>query len=148
MQTSKEKKRRKNMLTVYRDPFSMFKDLNSALDEIWSQDVKEHVDFSAKLSQDNSNFYLKTIMPGFKQQEINVEVKDGVLTINAQHANEEKTAKSFRTSTSTFKKSWKIPKNVNVDSVTADYKSGVLVVSMPKMETKESVKKVTVTCSE
>ncbi len=136
------------MLTVYRDPFSMFKDLNSALDEIWSQDVKEHVDFSAKLSQDNSNFYLKTIMPGFKQQEINVEVKDGVLTINAQHANEEKTAKSFRTSTSTFKKSWKIPKNVNVDSVTADYKSGVLVVSMPKMETKESVKKVTVTCSE
>lgn len=134
------------MLTVYR-PFSMFRELNSALDEIWNHDVQQQIDYSSKLSQDDSNFYLKATLPGFKVEEINVEVKDGTLYVLAEHK-EESSVKSFRTSTSSFKKSFKLPKNVDADKIKADYRSGILILSLPKMEVKESSKKIAVTCSE
>lgn len=135
------------MLTVYR-PFSMFKDINSALDEIWNQDIQQQIDYSSKLLQDEKAYYLKAILPGFKANEINIEVKDGILAIVAEHKEEEKSLKSFRTSTSVFKKSFKLPKNVTTDNVSADYKSGVLLISLPKTEVKDSAKKISVTCSE
>lgn len=136
------------MLTVYRRPSFLFKDLNSMLDEIWNQDVQEHVDYAAKMHQDDSNFYVKITMPGFKVEEINVEAKDGILTILAEHKEENSSPRSFRSATSSFKKSFKLPKNINTDMIKADYRSGILLVSLPKVEVKESGKKITVTCSE
>lgn len=136
------------MLTIYR-PFSMFKDINQALDDIWNHDVQKQVDYFSKLSEDDSSYYLKITAPGFKKEEINVEVKDGILTVFAEHKEEEKKEnKSFRSSTSSFERSFKLPKGINVDSTTAEYKSGILIISFKKAEIKESVKKINVSCSE
>jgi len=87
-------------------------------------------------------------MPGFKNEEISLEVKDQIMYLSAENKEEIKSSKSFRTSTSSFKKSFKLPKHINADLISADYKSGVLVISMPKTEVNESVKKIKVTCSE
>lgn len=135
------------MLTIYR-PFSMFKDLNQALDDIWNHDVQKQVDYFSKLSEDDSSYYLKITAPGFKKEEINVEVKDGILTIFAEHKEEKTENKSFRSSTSSFERSFRLPKGVNLDSATAEYKSGILIVTFKKAEVKESVKKINVNCSE
>lgn len=138
------------MLTTYR-PFSMIKDLNQALDEFWNYDVQKTVDYFSTISQDDSNYHLKMIVPGFKKEEINIEVKNGILIVIAKH-NDEKTekveTKSFRTTTSFFENKFKLPKNINVDSAKAEYKSGILIVTFEKSNVQESSKKINVSCSE
>lgn len=71
-----------------------------------------------------------------------------ILTISAEHKEEKTESKSFRASTSSFERSFKLPKNINLESATAEYKSGILIVAFKKAEIKESVKKINVSCSE
>lgn len=86
-------------------------------------------------------------LPGIKKENINIDVKDGVLTVSGERKEEKKTEheKYHRTERSygSFKRSMMLPKGITDKDIKASCQDGVLEVSFPRPE-KSEVKKITV----
>ena len=97
--------------------------------------VKVHID-------KNDNAYDVAIAaPGISKDEVDVVVKENVLTVSHEHKEEEDN-KYF---CSSFSKAWTLPTDVNVDKITAKYDNGVFNVSIPRVQPVEpEVKKIKV----
>jgi HSP20 family molecular chaperone IbpA len=70
-------------------------------------------------------------MPGFTVLDINISVKDGVVTVDAKNKEAGVLNREFHTS-------YLIGDDVNEDKITADYLHGVLRVMLPPKDKKES----------
>ena len=77
-------------------------------------------------------------IPGLNKKQLNVDVEDGVLTISGdKHSTfEEDGAKVIRRELkqSSFKRSFELGEQLDGDNIAANFKDGVLSVSIPKME--------------
>ena len=77
-------------------------------------------------------------VPGMDRDEIKISVKDHVLTISGERQTEsEEEGNGFvRTEfqTGSFKRSFTLPETVNQEKIVADYKNGLLTVTLPKLE--------------
>ena len=86
-------------------------------------------------------------IPGLNKKQLNVEVEEGVLTISGdKHGiTEESGAKVLRRElkSSSFKRSFELGELLNGDSISANFKDGVLSIDIPKIEP-EKPKKHTV----
>ena len=87
-------------------------------------------------------------IPGLDKEQLSVEVEEGVLTISGDKHGvwEEEGAKVLRRElkASSFKRSFELGELLDGDNIKANFKDGVLSISVPKMEpekpTKRSVK--------
>jgi len=68
--------------------------------------------------------------PGVEKEELNIDIDDGRLTISF-HQKEGNESHGFQRA---FKRSWTLPKDVEVEKIDAEYTNGVLAVSIPKRE--------------
>ena len=89
--------------------------------------------------ENGNNYELKADLPGFAKEDINVDLKDHVLTISASHkANkEEKDQKSGRVlrqerSTANYQRSFRVDEDVKPEDISAKYENGVLTLTLPK----------------
>ena len=77
-------------------------------------------------------------IPGLNKKQLNVDVEDGVLTISGdKHSTfEDEGAKVIRRELkqSSFKRSFKLGEMLDGDNIAANFKDGVLSVSIPKVE--------------
>ena len=67
--------------------------------------------------------------PGVEKEELKIDIDDGRLTISL----DQKEAGQDYAFQRAFKRSWTLPKDVDVDNINADYKNGVLAVTIPKV---------------
>lgn len=83
------------------------------------------------------NMVVEAHLPNFAEEEVGISVEDHALVIRAEHKEkEEKDGKKdrkyiLRESTSSFYRRIGLPKNVDTDSVEADFDKGVLKVTVP-----------------
>ena len=77
-------------------------------------------------------------IPGLNKKQLNVDVEDGVLTISGdKHSTfEDEGAKVIRRELkqSSFKRSFELGEQLDGDNIAANFKDGVLSVSIPKVE--------------
>ena len=77
-------------------------------------------------------------IPGLNKKQLNVDVEDGVLTISGdKHSTfEDDGAKVLRRELkqSSFKRSFELGEQLDGDNIAANFKDGVLSVSIPKIE--------------
>ena len=77
-------------------------------------------------------------IPGLNKKQLNVDVEDGVLTISGdKHSTfEDEGAKVLRRELkqSSFKRSFELGEQLDGDNIAANFKDGVLSVSIPKVE--------------
>lgn len=85
-------------------------------------------------------------LPGFKKEELSLELKDGYLLINAakgfdRDEKEEKTGKFVRREryAGSMSRSFYVGKNVRQEDIHAKYESGVLKLSIPKEDEKAKI---------
>jgi len=86
--------------------------------------------FNVDLYDDKDHTYVRAELPGVTRDDINVEMVEGCLTIQA--ARKQKTGD--REESFSFSRSVSIPDEVQADKVTAAYENGVLTVTLPKKE--------------
>ena len=83
-------------------------------------------------------------IPGLDKKQLKVEVEDGILTISGDKHNihEEDGAKIIRRElkASSFKRQFELSELLDGDSISANFKDGVLSVSVPKIEPSEPKK--------
>jgi HSP20 family protein len=86
-------------------------------------------------------------VPGAKKEEITVEVKDGVLRVDAEHQEKKEETKAKETvyrsqMQSSFHYAASLPKRVEEDKARAKLKDGILTVSLPlAKESKKTTKR-------
>lgn len=86
---------------------------------------------------DDKSLTIEAHLPHFKEDEINVEQHDNELEIKAEHRekDEGKDRKYLvRESVSQYYRRFSLPKNVDAEAIKADYKKGVLKISIPYKE--------------
>jgi HSP20 family protein len=90
------------------------------------------------MSEDNDNLYVRVELPGMKKEEINVSVHDGSLSISGERKHDEKheNADIYRSERffGCFQRTVSLPSAVVAGKVKAQYKDGVLTITLPKTE--------------
>ena len=74
-------------------------------------------------------------IPGLTKNEVNVSLKDYVLTVRGERVDELEEGEVYRRQERTagvFSRSFALPKNVVAEDVDANFRTGVLMISMPK----------------
>ena len=103
---------------------------------------------AVNVAETEKDFKVEVAAPGMKKDDFKVEVKEGTLYISAETKaeKEEKEDNYMRKefSFSSFKRSFYLPENVKEDEILANYKDGILYLTLPKVkvEKKEKVKKI------
>ncbi len=86
-------------------------------------------------------------LPGMEKDDIDIEVKDNVLTISGEkkeeRESEEGTFYRRERRFGKFSRSINLPNDINIDDISAEYKNGVLMLTLPKTE-EAKPKKITV----
>lgn len=95
---------------------------------------------AVNIAEDDDSFTLEVAAPGKTRKDFNLELDNGVLTISSEEKKEEEkkdnngrfTRREF--SYSSFKRAFTLPDSVDEEKIAANYKDGVLKVSLPKRE--------------
>jgi HSP20 family protein len=81
-----------------------------------------------ELYEQDGEFVLSVEMPGFEVEDIEVGWHEGRLTIAAERDDEERSKRR------TYRRSFRMPKEIEEDEIRARYKNGVLDVYLPAVE--------------
>lgn len=88
------------------------------------------------LVETEDNLVLRADLPGVNEEDIEIEVKDGVLTVSgerrAQHEEKREGFHRVERSYGRFSRALELPKGIEADSIEAGFDKGVLEVRMPK----------------
>jgi HSP20 family protein len=88
------------------------------------------------LVETEDNLVLRADLPGVEEKDIEIQVKDGVLTVSgerrAQHETQREGFHRVERSFGRFSRALELPKGVEPESVSASFERGVLEVRMPK----------------
>jgi HSP20 family protein len=140
-------------LTRYQRPelawpgFGRLSSLRDELDRLFESPWTELARTSQLLSgwtpaldvhEDKDNFVVQAELPGMKREEIDVSLHDGALSISGERKTEKKyeEAEVYRTERffGKFQRTVTLPTPVAADKVKAQYKDGVLTITLPKTE--------------
>src|SRR5690349_350279 len=88
--------------------------------------------------EDKENLVLRAELPGMKKEDIDISLHENTVTISGERRNEKKyegaeTSREERVF-GRFTRSLVLPKKVDSGKVKANYKDGVLTVTLPKAE--------------
>ncbi|MDF7808843.1 Hsp20/alpha crystallin family protein [Pontiellaceae bacterium B12219] len=122
------------------NPYSGFPELNS----VWEEDIGLP---SMDLREQPDAYVVHMDLPGMSKADISIEVKDNVLSVAAERkaSTEKKDGEKVliqERSLSSVSRNVVLQKPVNADQVTAEYKDGVLHITLPKTETDRPAKKI------
>jgi HSP20 family protein len=97
--------------------------------------------------QDDNNIYVEVELPGVAQDDVEITVQNGVLTIKAQRREPEGRVYSYNgRSFGRFERSVVLPVSVDSDHVEASLNSGILQLTLPKHQSARA-KKITLKSS-
>jgi len=124
----------------FRRPFSMF-------GPSWLPSIKfpesGMVSPDIDIFEDGSDVVVKAEMPGMKKEDIEVNLTNEMVTVSGEKKKEEKVEKKdyYRVERShgSFRRSFRLPKEVQSDKAKAKFKDGVLEIRVPK--TAEAIRK-------
>ena len=124
-----------------------FRDLNKAERKLYGR----HADRMMKtdIHEHDDHYELDIDLPGFRKEDITVELHDGYLTISAQKGLEEdgtKKGKLIRQErwSGAMQRSFYVGEAVTEDQVSAKFEHGVLKLNVPKMDQPKVPEKKTI----
>mmetsp|Transcript_44267 Transcript_44267/g.44910 ORF Transcript_44267/g.44910 Transcript_44267/m.44910 type:complete len:228 (+) Transcript_44267:179-862(+) len=113
------------------------------VDRRQQQQVSRYPSQPYELIDNTEKFELKVDVPGVKEEDIDIKLDDGKLTIQGQRG----AMSDMSRFTSKFSKTFSLDPTVDVDKFTASLKNGVLSVSAPKdlAKLEENVRRIPIT---
>lgn len=121
------------------NPYSGFPGFEATFEQEFQQamDLRETADA----------FVVQMDLPGLEKSDISIEVKDHVLIVSGERkqAKEEKKDEKVimqERSVSSFSREVVLPKSVDADAAMAEYKAGVLTITLPKTGKDKEIRKI------
>lgn len=98
-----------------------------------------------RISEDRDNFYIKMEIPGMTKEDVKISIENNVLTVNGVKKQERKTEETNLITNEIyygeFSRSFNITNDIKVDAIDAEYKDGILNITLPKVEEAKPVVK-------
>lgn len=123
---------------------------NAFRDFFGGNELGRHDAFRTDVIDQDDSYLLQAELPGFQKEDINIDLKNDLLTISASHKEEkdtEDTNKYIRRERyySSYSRSFRV-NNMEAADIDASYNNGILEVKIPKkeLETKDSVQRIEV----
>lgn len=124
------------------DPATELRRMSEVFDRLWGWNQPAERTTSLTLPLDiyeqNGMFTIKAAVPGVRPDEVDISIEDNVLTIRGEHKHEQETedTKVYRREYSygSFTRSVRLPEDLQVDQVSAEFRDGFVYVTMPKVE--------------
>ena len=129
-------------LTIWRSPLLRRKFM-PAFDNLWEDWAPSHSDImnwepKVDIMRENGHFKLTAEFPGVEKDDIDVDVRENVLTLRGEkksEVNEEKDDSTYvERSYGSFERSFRLPSDTNVEDIHAELTNGVLTVTIPVHE--------------
>ena len=102
------------------------------------------------IRENETGFVVVADLPGMTAEDVKISVKENGLMITGEKKQEEKTEEStyyrIERSYGSFERSFRLPSKIDTEKITAEYKNGVLTVTLPKVE-EVKPKEITVSAS-
>lgn len=100
---------------------------------------------SVNIIENDKDFILEIAVPGFKKDEFNINLENQTLTVSREVKEEKKDPPAGQAGKKenytrrefvygNFSRSFTLPKSIDVDNISADYKVGILKLTLPKKE--------------
>lgn len=89
------------------------------------------------LSEDENNFYVEALVPGIEPEDLELNVMQGTLTLSGERkesGNDNQTWHRRERGAGKFMRTIELPAALNTERVDAEYRNGVLTVTLPKAE--------------
>lgn len=90
---------------------------------------------SANVKEKKESYELELAVPGMQKHDLSIHMEDDVLIIQGEHSEEkEETGRYTRRefATTSFERTFRLPKTVDVEQVQAKYENGILRLNLPK----------------
>ena len=108
-------------------PWTSFEDRRVATDQV-----------KVNVVENEDNYTLTAEVPGMLEKDIDIEIKDGLMTLKGHHEeSQEKEEDHYRMkefSRRSFERSFRIGEGIDPDQVSAQLTNGVLTVVLPRKE--------------
>tara|TARA_B100001971_G_scaffold37960_1_gene32996 strand:+ start:39459 stop:39944 length:486 start_codon:yes stop_codon:yes gene_type:complete len=133
-------------------PFNFFDDMDSdfkRLFKTFDTDLKVNRNYSPDfevIERDEATF-ISADLPGIKKEDIKIEYKDGHLLLSGERKSTLKERDYTEKKYGVFKRSFKIPKNLDASQIQANFEDGVLTLALPKKE-EEKAKEIEIKLGE
>ena len=116
--------------------YNPFRDFEEMSRSFW--DNNNVSAFRTDITEKDGKYVLEADLPGFKKEDISVDIDKDCLTITAEHKSEEKeeNADSYirrERYDGSYTRSFNV-KGIDTEAITAAYNDGVLTLTMPKKE--------------
>lgn len=101
-------------------------------------EIEKPTTVKVNIKETDTTFEFEVLAPGFKKEEISIELENRILKISAQQEEQEEVkegTKFLRTefSNSTFERSFKLPQSILEDNISARMENGILMISVQKV---------------
>lgn len=112
---------------------------NRNLGDFFGSDFVHHAP-AVNVTELEHQFKIELAAPGLEKGDFNIKVEEDQLTISAerkQETEEKKEDGKFlrrEFNFASFKRSFRLPENVDAEHISANYNNGVLVLELPKAE--------------
>ena len=115
--------------------YNPFRELEEMSRSFWND--TELTAFRTDIKKQDGNYILEAELPGFKKEDISIDIDKDCLTISAKHKseeNEDDKDKGFirrERYYGSYSRSFNI-KGIDADAISASYNDGVLTLTMPE----------------
>ena len=123
--------------------FNMFDDVEKMINQafghsILNKEIASHMQPLLDVYETDSTIVATLELPGVDKKDVEVSISNGFLTISGERKNISGEAAEGRvwqeTSFGTFKRTFEVTEAVVEDKIKAQFKNGVLKISLPKAE--------------
>jgi HSP20 family protein len=124
----------------YLTPFDLFGEDMRRFLGLSDEDYGNQLDWfpAVDISETTESIEVCSELPGMKKEDIEIEVAKGVLTIRGEKKEEEeRSERSYHhreVRYGSFSRSFSLPADVKADEAKADFRDGVLTITLPKEE--------------
>jgi len=130
---------------AFRGLQSLQQDMNRIFDEFFRGDILANDSLFARdwnpavdIIENNDQFILKAEIPGMTKDDVKITLENNVLTIRGEKKNESEKKEGdyhrIERSYGSFERSFSVPGTIKVNEIDAQYKDGVLTLTLPKAE--------------
>ena len=123
--------RRNHRVSVY-DPFRAFDEMERAF---FGSQQPSVLSFRTDVTDTGDSYKLEAELPGFKKEDIKIDIENDCLTISAErHENKDEEKPNFvkrERLYGSYSRSFDVS-GINIDGIEASYTDGVLTLTMPK----------------
>ncbi|ACF44358.1 Hsp20/alpha crystallin family protein [Pelodictyon phaeoclathratiforme] len=130
------------LVQLAKDPMRLF-------DDIWSGAQQPSAPaFKVDISEDEAGFHIDAELPGIAKENVVLHIEDDVLTIKAERTAETEESKKnyhrIERSSGSFSRSFNLGEMIDQESISADFKNGILHVTLPKAVPVKKKKEITI----